>query len=36
VFGTFENPRERVVECGFNPESEHLVEDMLLMRKVDA
>lgn len=35
LFGTFENPRERVKECGFTPDSELLVKDMLLMRKVD-
>jgi sterol desaturase/sphingolipid hydroxylase (fatty acid hydroxylase superfamily) len=36
LFGTFENPRERVAECGFSPKSEHLVKEMLLMRRVDA
>lgn len=36
VFGTFDNPRERVIECGFKPELEYRVKDMLLMRKLDA
>lgn len=36
LFGTFENPRERVAECGFGPESEHRIKEMLLMRNLDA
>lgn len=34
LFGTFENPRHRPVECGFDSERERRVLDMLLMRDV--
>ncbi len=34
VFGTFENPRHRPVDCGFESERECRVLDMLLLRDV--
>jgi sterol desaturase/sphingolipid hydroxylase (fatty acid hydroxylase superfamily) len=36
IFGTFENPKSRVVECGFTLEKEKMITEMLRMRKVDA
>ncbi len=35
LFGTFENPKERVVDCGFEPDAEQRVFEMLLMKKID-
>jgi len=36
LFGTFQNTRERVTECGFGPQAEHQIREMLLMKRVDA
>jgi sterol desaturase/sphingolipid hydroxylase (fatty acid hydroxylase superfamily) len=35
LFGTFENPKDRVVECGFRPEAEYRVKEMLLLKDVE-
>lgn len=35
VFGTWRNPEYSEVECGFPPEKEYRIKDMLLMRDVD-
>ena len=35
VFGTWRNPHSGSVECGFPPDREYRVRDMLLMRDVD-
>ena len=32
AFGTYENPRERVAECGFTPDREDRFEDLLAFR----
>jgi sterol desaturase/sphingolipid hydroxylase (fatty acid hydroxylase superfamily) len=34
LFGTYENPPSRAVECGFSPQQEARVRDMLLLRDV--
>lgn len=34
LFGTFENPRERVADCGFDAAREYRIRDMLLMKDV--
>lgn len=36
MFGTFENPKSRVLECGFEPDQEARIKEMLLMKDVDA
>jgi sterol desaturase/sphingolipid hydroxylase (fatty acid hydroxylase superfamily) len=36
LFGTFDNPRAFDAACGFGPEREHLLPDMLLGRDVNA
>lgn len=35
IFGTWRNPKTSTVECGFTPDREYRVKDMLLMRDVD-
>ncbi|WP_421924188.1 sterol desaturase family protein [Maricaulis maris] len=35
IFGTWRNPREGTIECGFPPDREFKVHDMLLMRDVE-
>ncbi len=34
IFGTYENPPDRQVECGFSPRQEARVRDMMLLRDV--
>lgn len=34
MFGTWRNPRSGSVECGFTPDNEYRIKDMLLMRNV--
>ncbi len=34
LFGTWRNPRSGSVECGFSPDNEYRIKDMLLMRNV--
>jgi hypothetical protein len=36
LFGTFENPRRYEAACGFGPEREARLSDMLLGRDVNA
>ncbi|MED5548028.1 MAG: sterol desaturase family protein [Pseudomonadota bacterium] len=35
IFGSWKNPRDGEVECGFAPDREYRVHDMLLMKDVD-
>ena len=35
LFGTWENPKERVIQCGFTPEKERMITQMLLTKNVD-
>jgi sterol desaturase/sphingolipid hydroxylase (fatty acid hydroxylase superfamily) len=36
LFGTFLNPKERVSECGFEPDKEARIADMLRLRNLGA
>jgi hypothetical protein len=36
LFGTFDNPRGNAAACGFGPERERLIREMLLGQDVNA